>query len=211
MSLLMQSLVLGPLENNTYLVADDVNHEAAVIDPSHDSREILLAVESADWKLKQIWLTHAHFDHINAAVALARSFTPALPIALHRADYPLWQQKGGGVWFGIDIDISLEPSLWVEDNQELFIGGEKFIILHTPGHTAGHVVFYHPVEKRAFCGDVIFFEGIGRTDLPGGDYETLIDSIQRVIFALPAETHLYPGHGSATTVAHEKLNNPFLG
>ena len=201
---------LGPVETNAYLVADPDTREAAVIDPAWDGHLILAQAKQRGWRVTNIWLTHAHFDHFGGAAAVADGSSPMPPVALHPLDYPLWRGLGGAPLFGLQIDPGPEPTIDLQNGMILRLGSSRLEVRYAPGHTPGHVIFYAPAEKVAFCGDVIFQGSIGRTDLPGGDYDTLMESIQTQVLSLPDETVLLSGHGRATKVGLERVNNPFL-
>ncbi len=206
----IQSFILGPALTNAYLIADSETNEAAVIDPSWDGPLILEAARERKWRIGHIWLTHAHFDHFGGAAAVADAINPPPPVALHPADYWLWRSGGGAQFFGYRIDPGPEPTIDLNDGQVLHLGRVRIEVRHAPGHTPGHVMFWCPEEKVLFCGDVIFRGSIGRTDLPGGEYETLIESIRQQVFSLPDDTRLLNGHGPESTVGFERLYNPFL-
>lgn len=210
MSLLIHSFVLGPLENNTYLLADSWTHEAVLIDPSYEIQRVLKFAQTNQLTLRAIWLTHAHFDHIIGVDEAARVFSPQLPVGLHPDDLPLWKQGGGGALFGFPTRVTVQPDLLFSDRQMLQVGECRLEVRHTPGHTPGHVVFYEAESGVAICGDVIFAGSIGRTDLPGASQQTLLTSIRREILTLPPETRLLSGHGEETTVGDEIAHNPFL-
>jgi len=202
--------VLGPVQTNTYILADDERGEAVVIDPAWDGEVILNEVQQRGWRIVSIWLTHAHFDHFGGAAALADGSTPVPPVALHPEDHPLWRLEGGAGLFGMHIDPGPEPSVDLAHGMVLHLGNHNFEVRHAPGHTPGHVIVYCAEERMAFCGDVIFKGSIGRTDLPGGNHAILIDSIRRQILSLPDDTKLFSGHGIVTTVGLERATNPFL-
>jgi glyoxylase-like metal-dependent hydrolase (beta-lactamase superfamily II) len=210
MSLEIITLVLGPLSNNTYLVSDRKTGDTAVIDPSLGSQEVLDAVKKRGWTLQHIWLTHAHFDHTAGVQLIASSRTPSIPVSLHPLDLALYRDSGGARKFGFSIQTGPEPTHQFEHGQFLTLGESHLEVRFTPGHTPGHVVFYAPEEETVFCGDVIFRGSIGRTDLPGGSYPQLLNSIQTQILTLPPQTRLLSGHGPETTVAMEISHNPFL-
>ncbi|OQY94486.1 MAG: hypothetical protein B6D39_01425 [Anaerolineae bacterium UTCFX2] len=201
---------LGPVGTNTYLIADTTTGDAAVIDPAWDGAKLARAAADRDYRIRQIWLTHAHFDHLGGTAELAQVVQPSLAVALHSGDLPLWEARGGSELFGFRIDPGPRPSVMLDKETQVKVGSIGFDIRHAPGHTPGHVVFYSSEMKVAFCGDVIFAGSIGRTDLPGGSYNQLIQSIQTQILTMPDDTRLLSGHGPETTVGEERRSNPFL-
>ena len=204
------TLVLGPVQTNTYLIADEQGGAAAVIDPSDQGELIVAEAERRGWRIGNIWLTHAHFDHLGGAAGVADRINPPPPVALHPDDYPLWRIQGGAPFFGLRIDPGPEPTIDLHHGQILHLGNNQLEVRHAPGHTRGHVMFYCAADGVLFCGDVVFQGSIGRTDLPGGDYDTLIASIRSQVLTLPDETRLLSGHGLETWVGEERRNNPFL-
>ena len=202
---------LGPAQTNAYLVADSQTNDAAVIDPAWDGDVILEAAQKRGWLIAHLWYTHAHFDHIGGAVAIADALNPLPLVALHPNDHVLWRAGGGGAFFGFDIDPGPEPTIDFYQGQFLRLGNVEFEVRFTPGHTPGHCVLYVSASNVCFCGDVIFAGSVGRTDLPGASWEQLEHSIRTQIFTLPDETHLLSGHGPETTVGEEKQSNPFVG
>jgi len=133
------------------------------------------------------------------------------PVALHPDDLPLWRFSGGAALFGLPhFDPGPEPTVSLAHGMHLSIGTHDIEVRHTPGHTPGHVVFYAPASNLVFCGDLIFYSGVGRTDLPGGSWETLLESIRTQVLTLPDPTRLLSGHGPETTVGRERRANPFL-
>lgn len=205
------SFTLGPAQTNAYLVADPETKEAAVIDPSWDGHIILKEAQKRGWRIGHLWYTHAHFDHIGGAGAIADALNPLPLVALHPNDHVLWRAGGGGALFGFDIDPGPEPTIDFVHGMEMKLGSNEFEVRFTPGHTPGHCVLYVASATVCFCGDLIFNGSVGRTDLPGGDWDTLVRSIREQIFTLPDETRLLSGHGPVTTVGEEKMNNPFVG
>lgn len=213
------SFTLGPAQTNAYLVADSDTKEAAVIDPAWDGRVILQAAQTRGWRIGHLWYTHAHFDHIGGAAAIADALNPLPLVALHPNDHVLWRAGGGGAFFGFDIDPGPEPTIDFVHGMKMKLGSVEFEVRFTPGHTPGHCILYVPsVDARAersrsvcFCGDLIFAGSVGRTDLPGGDWGALEKSIHEQIFTLPDDTRLLSGHGPETTVGEEKRSNPFVG
>ena len=201
------TLPLGPIGTNCYLVADAAGN-AAVIDPGGDADQVLGALEAKGWRATHILLTHAHFDHIGA-VAELHAATGA-PVALHALDLELYRSGGGGRKYGLTFEVGADPEIALESLANIAVGGLAFAVLFVPGHTQGHVAFYEPSGKAVFSGDVLFEDSIGRTDLQGGDYATLMRSIRDVLLQLPDDTAVYPGHGAATTIGRERRLNPFL-
>ena len=213
MNLEFVQFTTGPLSNNVYLLGDHEDGMSVVIDPSFESDEVLVRAESLGWQITQVWLTHAHFDHIAGAGEISHAFAPPLPVGLHEGDFGWYQEEGGANKFGMSIPALPDPNLTFEDGMGLSLstsGLPVVKVMHTPGHSPGHVVFYCEPLGVLFCGDVIFREGIGRTDLAGGDHQTLLESIRQQVLTLPDETLLLPGHGSESTVGYERKNNPFL-
>src|SRR5215207_9279161 len=205
------SFTLGPAQTNAYLVADSDTKEAVVIDPSWDGHIILDAAKKRGWRIGHMWYTHAHFDHIGGAGAIADALNPLPLVALHPNDHVLWRAGGGGSIFGFDIDPGPEPTIDFEHGQILRLGDVEFEVRFTPGHTLGHCILYVASAGICFCGDLIFAGSVGRTDLPGGDWDQLVESIKTQVFTMPGDTRLLSGHGAETTVAKEKANNPFVG
>ena len=202
---------LGPAVTNAYLVADSETMEAAVIDPAWDGQIILEAAGQRGWRVAHLWYTHAHFDHIGGAGAIADALNPLPLVALHPNDHVLWRAGGGGGVFGFDIDPGPEPTIDFYQGQILRLGSVEFEVRFTPGHTPGHCILHVPSEKVCFCGDLIFAGSVGRTDLPGGNWEQLVESIKTQVFSMPDDTRLMSGHGPGTTVGEEKRKNPFVG
>jgi hydroxyacylglutathione hydrolase len=208
--LIIHTLALGPMENNTLVVADEKTGDAIVVDPSFELEPILDLVEENEYRLRLILLTHAHFDHSVNALPLSDRFSPPVPVSLHPSDLSLWTNGGSADLFGVHSKPSRNPDSYLFDGQHILLGEEEIEVRHTPGHTPGSVVFVIPVNHTVITGDLIFFHSIGRTDLPGGDSNDLFHSIRAKIFTLPRGYRLIPGHGPETSVAEEVENNPFL-
>lgn len=206
--MILQTLTVGLIQTNCYIIGCEQTKEGIIIDPGGHPERILRAVREGDLRVHYVLNTHCHFDHMaaNAEVVAATG----APLAIHPAERPVLESRGGAVWFGVPVSPSPPPDLELADGQTLEVGTLRLQVLHTPGHSPGSVTFYLPEEGVAFDGDVLFAMGVGRTDLPGGDWDTLMRSIGEVLFALPDETVLYPGHGPKTTVGQEKQFNPWL-
>jgi glyoxylase-like metal-dependent hydrolase (beta-lactamase superfamily II) len=204
------TLALGPTLTNTYLVADEETSSAVVIDPAWDGQIIVNEANKRHWNINQIWLTHAHFDHIGGVAEVVKGIEPEPPVALHPDDLWLWEAKGFAEAFGLQIEAGPEPRIELSNRKKLLLGKLEFEVLHAPGHTPGHVMFYCEAEGVLFSGDVIFQYGIGRTDFPRGDYHGLINSIKTQVLTLPDETRIFSGHGPETKVGVEWRSNPFI-
>ena len=202
-------LPLGPLQTNCYLLGCQDTKQAAVIDPSWSGKLIAEKTQEEEWTITHILLTHSHFDHV-AGLAELKERTQA-PIYIH-PDAVLMLENAAlaaGVW-QIRIDEPPTPDNMLDDQQEISVGNVKLHVLLTPGHAPGHVSFYLPDHNIVFDGDALFQQSIGRTDLPGGDYNLLMHSIRHRLLVLPDETVVLSGHGPATTIGQEKASNPFL-
>ena len=206
------SFVLGPAATNTYLVGLEKDKIAVVIDPAWDGEMISREAARRGWRVQAIWLTHAHFDHFGGAAAIAKADAGvSVPVALHPEDMPLWRMQGGAQFFGIPaFDPGPEPSIELAHGDQLSLGEYTFEVRHTPGHTAGHVALLGEELRAMFCGDLIFNGSVGRTDLPGGNMQTLLNSIQAEVLVLHDDFVLLPGHGPVTSVGTERSVNPFL-
>lgn len=202
-------MALGPLQTNCYVVRCDETNEAAIVDPAWDGQAIARVAEENGWQLTHILLTHAHFDHVGGLGELKeRTGAPiyAHPDAvemLARAD------RAAALW-GFQVEPPPPPDNLLTEGDVLEVGNLRLHVLHTPGHAPGHVCFYLPDEGVLLDGDVLFQQGIGRTDLPGGDYALLMRSINEKLLTLPDETQVFPGHGDPTTIGAERAMNPFL-
>ncbi len=206
--MIVKILPVGPLQTNCYVVGCEKTRLAAVIDPGDEAERILEVIQGSGLTVTHVLLTHAHFDHI-AAVDEVMQATGA-PLALHPDDLSLLNAGGGSIYFGLQPPPIPDPTIRLAAGQEIPIGELTLHVLHTPGHTPGHVTFHEPNERVVFDGDVLFAQGIGRTDLPGGSYETLMRSITQQLMTLPDDTVVYSGHGPATTIGRERASNPWL-
>lgn len=202
-------LEVGPLAVACYIVEHIAARKAAVIDPGGDGEAILGEIGRLGISVDSILLTHGHFDHVGA-VGLLREKTGAM-VHIHGDDVKRMKSaRKQGLLFGLRIPDTPDPDILVGEGDRVASSGLEFLVSHTPGHTPGCVTYLLETEKMAFVGDLIFAGSIGRTDLPGGDYDTLIRAVREKIFVLPDDTTLFPGHGPATTVGEEKRSNPFF-
>ena len=201
------SIPNGVFVENTYLVIDEGTGQCAVVDPGEDAELICRTLRDAGTTAAAIWLTHAHLDHV-LGVDRVREETGA-PVYLHPADRSLYDAtRQQGAAFGIPAPLLAPPDRSCAHGDELRVGDLRFEVRHVPGHSPGHVALVG--HGAVFAGDVLFQGSIGRTDLPGGDFDTLIGSIRRELLVLPDSTIVYPGHGPETTIGAERRSNPFL-
>lgn len=207
----IKNYILGPFQNNTYLLSETNTHECIIIDPAIGSRILAIEIANVHLELSQIWITHAHFDHVGGIHEIEDPFSYAIPVFIHPLEIPLWKDGGGSKGLGFDIDLDPFPPIRsLADCMAMKMGEYSFQALHTPGHTPGHIAFYCSKQNMMFCGDLIFKNSIGRTDLKGGNQGQIIKSIREKILSLPDETRLLCGHGPETTVGNERKENPFL-
>lgn len=206
--MIIVTLPVGLIQTNCYVVGCGETWEGVIIDPGGHPDRILAEVKRQGLTIKYVLNTHGHFDHTDANGVLVKA--TGAPLAIHPEDRALLEASGGSAFFGLAANVSPPPNLELHDGDQLEVGKLAFQVLHTPGHTPGHVCFYEAQHGVLFDGDVLFYRGIGRADLPGGDHQRLIDSIQRVLFALPDETVVYSGHGPVTSIGEEKRLNPWV-
>ncbi len=205
-----QTLAVTPFQQNCSLIWCDRTMEGAFVDPGGEVDRLRAAAKARGVILKQILLTHAHIDHAGGTAALARA--EGLPIVGPHEGDRFWidglpQQSA---MFGFPPAETFEPTRWLQDGDTLAVGEVTLQVRHCPGHTPGHVVFHDPESGTAFVGDVLFAGSIGRTDFPGGDHATLIDSITRRLWPMGDATVFVPGHGPESTFGDERRHNPFV-
>ncbi|MDQ3987057.1 MAG: MBL fold metallo-hydrolase [Actinomycetota bacterium] len=200
---------VGPLACNCYIVGDPTTKEAIVIDPGGDADDLLAALVENELRVTAIVATHAHFDHVIAAEEL-RAKTGA-PFHLHADDHVVldWFEESGRLFLGVKLPPPPEVDGSPAEGDKLRVGSEDLEVLHTPGHSPGSISLHS--DGVLFSGDTLFAGSIGRTDLPGGDTDTLVRAVRSKLFELPEETRVYPGHGPQSTLDEEKRFNPFVG
>jgi glyoxylase-like metal-dependent hydrolase (beta-lactamase superfamily II) len=204
--MIIERLVVGPIQANCYIVADEVAKEGLIIDPGADAAAILKRVAHLGLKIKYVVLTHSHFDHVLAAGAIKKATGAVL--AVHEADAKSLNDGFLARMAGIVLDKVPPPDLLLKGWEDIAVGGLSFTVLHLPGHSPGGIALYG--QDVVFTGDSLFEQSIGRTDLPGGDYQQLIDSLNCRLLALDDDIKVYPGHGSDTTIGAERRGNPYL-
>ncbi len=208
----IEKFVVNPLGENSFVVSDETG-ECIFVDPGfyyeEEYQEIKNYISENKLNPVKITNTHCHFDHLMGVEFIRNEFN--IPFYAH-ADDSFWVEKAidQGKMFGFAMTPVKQPDSYLVENEYVTFGNSKLKIIHVPGHSPGHVVFYSETDKKLIAGDVLFYGSIGRTDLPGGDFETLINSIINKLFTLPDDTQVYSGHGPETTLGFEKKTNPFL-
>jgi glyoxylase-like metal-dependent hydrolase (beta-lactamase superfamily II) len=209
----IKNFVFNYFAENTILLWDEETKKSAVVDPGMSAKEEEKVFDEFlienNLQLKYLINTHCHIDHILGCNYIkskygANYYAPEKDLIL------LKNSSAQAEMFGLDLDNPPAPDKFISEETHLSLGNSKLIFLFTPGHTPGEYCIYLKEEKICVTGDVLFKEGIGRTDLWGGDYNTLINSIETKLFSLPEDVKIYPGHGESSTIGHEKQNNPFL-
>lgn len=218
--MIIQDITVTAFQQNTRIVGCEKTRRAICIDPGDEAERISATIDNLELELQAIALTHAHMDHVGGVSAL-KSLRPESEVILHPADefmyYGLPEQPGWlGIprsqWGALGFEYAVPPKIdrhW-SDGETYAVGNLSFKIIHCPGHTPGHVVLFEPNERKVFVGDCLFEGSIGRTDLPGGSSEQLMDSLLNKIVPLGDDVVVYSGHGAVTTIGRERLTNPFL-
>ena len=203
-------LPVTPYQQNCSLVWDAAGR-AALIDPGGEAGRLRAEVAKRGLTLESILLTHGHLDHVGAAVELRDAL--GIPIIGPQREEQFWLDllPQQAELFSFPPAVAFTPDQWLEDGDRVAVGAIHFDVLHCPGHTPGHVVFYQPEARLAFVGDVLFKGSIGRTDFPRGDHEALLAAIRDKLFPLGDDVRFVPGHGAMSTFGHERRDNPFVG
>ena len=204
----VRMFTVGAIQENCFLFRRDASRQALVVDPGDEAPRLIAAVEELGVDVEAILLTHTHFDHIGAVAPLAEA--TGAPVWCPEIEKPVladpmaWTPPGFGPFEGYEADHDLNGG------EKLELAGFDIDVIHTPGHSPGHVTFSIPDEQAVFSGDVLFQGSVGRVDLPGGDGPTLMRTLQDLVSSLPDETRVYPGHMGLTTIGAERQTNPFL-
>jgi len=206
--LILARFTVGPFAENVYVVG--VPPRVAVVDPGGDSDQVMEAIDRQGWQPEAILLTHAHIDHIAHCAHVAERY--GIGVSVHRDDLALYRHEQMPQLAAMLGALPRpEPESFWEDGETAEVAGLELRVIHTPGHSPGSVCLLHEASRNVLVGDVLFQRSIGRTDLPGGDAQTLVRSIREGLFSLEGDYTCWPGHGAETTLAEERAENPFVG
>ncbi len=205
-----QIIPVTAFQQNCSLLICQATKKAALIDPGGEPERLLAAIQAEGATLEKIFLTHGHLDHVGASKALSEQFNVPIEGPAKGDDYWLEGLPDYAEMMQFPKTEAFVPTKWLVEGDELQVGEVRMKVFQTPGHTPGHLIFFEPEEKLAFVGDVLFQGSIGRTDFPGGDYHTLIQSIVTKLLPLGDDVRFVPGHGPMSTLGFEKQHNPFL-
>jgi hydroxyacylglutathione hydrolase len=218
--MIIEEITVTAFQQHTRILGCEKSKRAICIDPGDDSAAIVEAIDKHGLRLQVIAVTHAHLDHVGGVSAL-KKLKPEAQIMLHKADefiyealpeQPAWIGIPRAQWPALGFAFEAPPKVdeYWEEGKRLTVGELEFRVLHCPGHTPGHVILFEPNERKVFVGDVLFAGSVGRTDLPGGSTEQLMDSIINKLLPLGDDVEVYSGHGPVTTIGQERMTNPFL-
>jgi|SRR5215218_1011548 len=205
----VRMLTVGPIQENCFLLRRDGSDRALVVDPGDEPDRILAELDDMGAKLEAILLTHAHFDHVGAVAPVARA--TGVEVWIPEVEKFVLENINDFTFPGFGPYETYSAEHTLTGGEKLDMAGFEIDVLFTPGHSPGHVSFHIPDESAVFSGDVLFQDSVGRTDLPGGDSQTLMDTLRRLADTLPDETVVHPGHMGITTIGAERATNPFLG
>jgi len=207
--MIFETLEVGPLGVNCFILGCETSREGVVIDPGGDVERIAEIVQRHGLKIRYIINTHGHFDHVGGNLQAVKAF--GAPLLIHESDAAMLHRAAEVArMYGIQGENSPAPDSFLTENMDIVFGTHHMKVLHTPGHSQGGCCLYLEAEKTVITGDTLFADSIGRTDLPGGSHEQLLASVKTKLFTLPDEVKTYPGHGPKTTIGHEKRNNPYF-
>ncbi|EKO3555929.1 MBL fold metallo-hydrolase [Vibrio metschnikovii] len=211
MSLKYQIVPVTPFAQNCSIVWCDETMQGIVVDPGGDVKQLKMLIDQLGVQVVKLVLTHGHLDHVGGTQPLAALLGTVDIIGPHKADN-FWLQglEGQSQMFGFPLTEAFEPHQWLDEGDTVTFGNQTLTVLHTPGHTPGHVVLFSEEASLAFVGDVLFNGSIGRTDFPQGDFNTLIDSIKNKLWPLGNHVTFIPGHGPTSTFGRERASNPFV-
>lgn len=207
--MIFETIVVGALGVNCFILGCDETQEALVVDPGADAERILASVAKTGLRVKTVVNTHGHFDHVGGNRRVLEATGSELLI--HESDAPYLQRAVvTAARYGVASEDSPAPSRFLVDGMTISFGKKSLQVLHTPGHTQGGCCLYLASEGMVITGDTLFADSVGRTDLPGGSHEQLMASITGKLLSLPDETRVFPGHGPSSTIGHERRHNPYL-
>nr|WP_308742153.1 MBL fold metallo-hydrolase [uncultured Anaerocolumna sp.] len=207
-SLKIETYVLGPVMTNCYFAINEDTKETIIIDPADKAEVLIQKINKETLKPVAVLLTHGHFDHILAASEIAVNFH--IPIYASKEEKELLETPSLNLSVSLGKNISLTPTMLLNDKDIIKLAGTEVNVIHTPGHTSGGICYLFKESKILFSGDTLFEGTVGRADLPTGNLNTLLDSVNHKLMTLPDDTTVFPGHGESTTIGHERNTNPYV-
>lgn len=208
----IKNIIVGVIHTNSYLIIDDETHDAVIVDPGFNSEKLISEIDNSNCNLKYIILTHAHFDHCFEAQTIKDKYNAKIicsSLSKEVKDNDDFNQSMSFLHKKLNLELN-ENDIYLNDGDEFNVGNLKFKSLHIGGHTKDSSAYYLSSEKFVLTGDTLFFESVGRSDLPSGDTNELFTNIEEKLLTLPDDTVVLPGHGDETTIGHEKLCNMFI-